>query len=301
MTPSPDEIVQRFADNLYARDKQFATVESYCRDASEFLKYLDHYKLPLKTVEPGTLIAFRDHLSFAEKDRENSVRRKIIGIRQFFRFLAAEKLIAATPFDEMPLPSRDESLKKPLAPGKIEAMLKNLSPSGLKAARDIAVLRLLAFEGVKANEIIELKWKDLVLASPNGKTSLFIGGTKDRVIFLAPETAAALRGYKEIFDTWAKTREDSTNEAFTQIFVSFKGKDGSLVAPKMTRHGLKFSLYELGERFQVSHLNTENLRHYAIEHLLTEGWDPEAIMEHLGLRRLGNIAKHMARRKQDNS
>lgn len=299
MNQNPQEIVQRFAANLYSRDKQLATVESYCRDASEFLCYLDRYKVSLKAVEPETLLAFRDHLAFAEKDKENSVRRKIIGIRQFFRFLAAEKLISMAPFDEMPLPERDDRMKKPLNPGKIESILGKLQPNSLKAARDIAVLRLLAFEGVKANEIIDLKWKDLILTHPLGKSSLFIGGPKDRSIFLAPETTASLRAYKDIFDAWTNTREDSTNEAFIQIFVSFKGKDGSLVAPKMTRHGLKFCLYELGERFQVSHLNTENLRHYAIEHLLNEAWEPESIMDHLGLRRLGNIAKHIAKRRQE--
>ncbi|RZA23878.1 MAG: hypothetical protein EOP10_11530 [Proteobacteria bacterium] len=299
MTEGPDEveIVKQFAANLYARDKQLATVESYCRDANEFLRYLAQFKMPLKRVEPETLLAFRDHLSHSEKDRENSVRRKIIGVRQFFRFLASEKFITMTPFDEMPLPERDDGMKKPLARGKIEAMLKGMQAIGLKSSRDIAILRLLAFEGVKANEIIDLQWKDFVAAQ--NKASLFIGGTKGRSIFLFPETAAALKKYKDIIDDWKGTRHDSTNEAFRNIFVSFKGKDGSLVSPKLTRHGLKFSLYEIGERFQIPHLNTENLRHYAIEHLLGEGWDAEDIMQHLGLRRLGNIAKHMARRRQD--
>ena len=297
MTASSDDIVQRFAASLYSRDKQFATVESYCRDANEFLRFLDHYKLSLKTVEPGTLLAFRDHLTYAEKDRDNSVRRKIIGIRQFFRFLATEKLIANSPFDDMPLPERDESMRDPLPRSKVESIFKRLKANSLKSARDLVILRLLAFEGIKANEVIELQWKDFVPSS--GKSSLFIGGTKGRNLFLFAESAEALKDYLTRMNEWKATRHASTNEAFRNIFVSFKGKDGTLVSPKMTRHGLKFCLYELGERFQIPHLNTENLRHYAIEHLLIEGWDPEAIMQHLGLRRLGNIAKHMAKRKQE--
>lgn len=297
MTPSSEEIVQRFAKNLYARDKQFATVESYCRDANEFLRFLDHYKVSLKTVEPGTLLAFRDHLTYAEKDRDNSVRRKIIGIRQFFRFLAAEKLISQSPFDDMPLPERDEAMKESLSAGKVHSLVKSLRPDSLKSSRDLAIMRLLAFEGVKAHEIIELQWKDFIASS--GRSTLLIGGSKGRSVFLFPETAAALKDYLSISNEWKATRHESTNEAFRYIFVSFKGKDGSLVAPKMTRHGLKFCLYELGERFHIPHLNTENLRHHAIEHLLIEGWDPEAIMQHLGLRRLGNIAKHMAKRKRE--
>ena len=62
----------------------------------------------------------------------------------------------------------------------------------------------------------------------------------------------------------------------------------------MTRHGLKFILYEWGEKAGTKHLNTELLRHFAVTHLLREGRSPEEIMQHLGLRRMGNIAKHIA-------
>lgn len=296
MTPASDDILKRFAANLRAKDRQAATVESYTRDATEFLRYLDTFNMPLKAVEPETLLAFRDHLITA-KDRENSVRRKIIGVRQFFRFLAFEKVISDSPFDAMPLPERDESLKIPIIPGQIESALKGMRATNLKSARDIAILRLLAFEGIKAHELIEFQTNDYVHSKDKG--SLFVPGVKSRSIYLALETTEAMGVYREYFEGWLATRKPSQQVPFRFLFVSFKGKDGSLVLPKMTRHGLKFLLYELGERFKIPHINTENLRHYAIEHQLANGWDAEQIMQHLGLRRLGNIGKHIARRKQD--
>ena len=62
----------------------------------------------------------------------------------------------------------------------------------------------------------------------------------------------------------------------------------------MTRHGLKFVMYELGDKIGVSALNSELLRHHAIRHQLALGKTPEELMGHLGLRRLGNIARHNA-------
>ncbi len=171
--PQPhEEIVERFASSLYSRDKQVATVESYCRDANEFLRFLHHFKKPINSVEPETLLAFRDHLLFEEQDKENSVRRKIIGVRQFFRFLAAEKMIGGSPFDEMPLPERDEGMKKTLPAKKIASVIAGLHPNGLKSARDLAILHLLAYEGVKAGELIDLQWRDFI--STQGKSTLFI-------------------------------------------------------------------------------------------------------------------------------
>jgi hypothetical protein len=63
----------------------------------------------------------------------------------------------------------------------------------------------------------------------------------------------------------------------------------------MTRHGLKFILYELGDKAGLAKLNTEQLRHFAVSYLIAEGRTAEEIMLHLGLRRLGNVAKHLAR------
>jgi hypothetical protein len=62
----------------------------------------------------------------------------------------------------------------------------------------------------------------------------------------------------------------------------------------MTRHGLKFIVYELGDKVGAKSLNTEQLRHFAVTHLISQGMAPDEIMAHLGLRRLGNIAKHLA-------
>ena len=78
------------------------------------------------------------------------------------------------------------------------------------------------------------------------------------------------------------------------MFIAFKGRDASFPLPNMTRHGLKFIIYELGEKIGMASLNTEQLRHFAVSHLISLGYAPDQIMAHLGLRRLGNIAKHLA-------
>jgi integrase/recombinase XerD len=294
MTPTTESMLRKFGDDLRSKDRQAATVESYCRDAAEFMRYIEGFGLNPERVEGTTLLSFRDHLLFEEKDRENSVRRKIIGIRQFFRFLASEHLIDHSPFDDMPIPERDDRLKEMLQPGQIEALLRGINPGNLKQSRDKAIVHLLAFEGIKAHELIDLQWIDFADTSV---PTLNIPGTKNRTITLAPETHEHLRAYARHFEEWSSRMPPEKRQRFRWIFVSFKGKDGSLVHARMTRHGLKFLLYELGEKFHLPHLNTEVLRHYAIEHQLTEGWSPEKIMQHLGLRRLGNIGKHLAQRK----
>lgn len=283
------ELLEKFADALRAKGKLPATVESYCRDAKEFLSYLERHRLPKSQVEPETLVAYQSHLATDGEDRENSVRRKVIGVRQFFRFLTDTRTISSTPFDDVPIPSRLDQLPQGLEEKQILRLLGACqSQSLLKEARDLAILSLLAFEGLKANELIELNWDDFIPMGAMG--SLRIRGQRNRSIALQVQSAENLKAYKERFDSMIPT----ARKAECSMFISFKGKDGASLIPSITRHGLKFMLYELGEKASVPHLNTELLRHHAVSFQLSLGRSPEEIMQHFGLRRMGNIAKHAA-------
>ncbi len=57
-----------------------------------------------------TLIAYSKHLSENNAEKINSVRRTIIGVRQFYRFLEDEKILQQSPFEEVPIPERSEKL-----------------------------------------------------------------------------------------------------------------------------------------------------------------------------------------------
>ena len=290
------QMVERFADSLRSRGKQPATIESYCRDAQRFLDYLGRYDLPPSAVEPSTLMGYQDFLRSDLEERDNSVRRTVIGIRQFFRFLSESRAISSTPFDSVPIPMRDEALGKGLSTEQITTLIQ-IAQSGrpaCKAARDGAIVSLLAYEGVKANELINLRWVDLITEGDTAR--LHIGGSRARSIRLSDATLSLLLAYRS---QYLNIRHHAIVQATDKrIFVSFKGRDASSPLPVMTRHGLKFILYELGDKLPLAKLNTEQLRHYAVSYLIGLGRAPDEIMAHLGLRRLGNIAKHLAQGKR---
>lgn len=288
--------VNRFAENLKSRGKQPATIESYCRDAQRFLDYLNKFKVRPDQVEPETLLAYQEFLRLDCEERDNSVRRTVIGIRQFFRFLNEAQVLSTTPFDLVPIPVRDESLPRGLAEADVEALLATAQAGRplIKATRDTAMVSLLAHEGIKANEIIGLTWQEYMIEKDQGY--LRIGGGRARAIHLSERSHAALRTYKDLFD--ALSHPAILQAPVKRMFIAFKGRDAASPLPVMTRHGLKFILYELGEKAGLQKLNTEQLRHFAVTYMLGLGRSPEEIMLALGLRRIGNIAKHLARHKQ---
>lgn len=287
--------VERFAENLRSKGKQPATVESYCRDAQRFLEYLGKYKLAAEKVEPETLLAYQDFLRADCEERDNSVRRTVIGIRQFYRFLGESNAAFTTPFDAVPIPVRDETQPKGLEPQDVARLLE-VAKGGrpdCKAARDAAMVSLLAQEGIKANELINLKWTDLLQEKDNA--TLRISGSRTRAIALSKESLEQLLAYKRHYLNIKHPAIVQAPEK--RIFIAFKGRDAASPLAVMTRHGLKFILYELGDKAGLSRLNTEQLRHYAVGNLISRGRSPEEIMLHMGLRRIGNIAKHLTKNR----
>lgn len=283
------DLIDGFAQHLTARGKQPATIESYCRDAQRFLDYLCEFKIAPTRVQPETLVAYRDQISTEE--RENSVRRTIIGVRMFYRYLSESKVLVDSPFDEVPIPQRNDALPKKLFSREIEDVLDHAfrQPATITELRNAVIMALFCYEGIKATELIALNWSDYISGSP---ATLKIRGTRSRTIHICQESAQFLEMYRSMYVKCSHHPALATAKD-RRLIIAFRGREANTPIPRMTRHGLKFIIYELGKAAGVAHLNTELLRHYAVGYLLSLGKQPDEIMQHLGLRRMGNIAKHI--------
>jgi integrase/recombinase XerD len=282
-------VIKGFRDFLIAKGKLPHTCDSYCRDAKHFLNFCSSHSLPLSFLSPQTLEQYQNHLKIQEHQKSNSIRRGVIGVRQFFRYLEYQKTIQSTPFDESPIPERLEFSPPCLNPDSVEEIFREISSSSshlLKIYRDGAIVALLAYEGIKASELISLKMMDYL--PQKGFSSLRISGHRKRLIQLSADSHQLLKGYTSA----AKSNGLFNLSGKESLFVSFRGKDETIINPRLSRHGLKFMLYEIGKRVGITKLNTEILRHHAIAYLKRTGKSQEEVMAHLGLRQAGNIAKH---------
>lgn len=271
-----------FTDYLRKLGKQTATIDSYCHDTKDFFAYLADHNLKLIDTDDQTVRYYQEHLK-AKHELPNSIRRKFIGIRQYYRYLVKQQRILTSPMEHLPIPQRHDFLMKSPDLSTFEAYLSPAPPSGLKPLRDRVALCLLGIEGLKVSEIIDLEWHHYLPSST--AATLRIDGTKDRTIAISALTRDYLDQYRH-----AWTKLPNLNH---KLLVGFKGRDASLVLPAVTRHGIKFMIYEVGMSLNIKKLNAEKLRHFAIERLISEGRTMEEIMTHLGLRTPGNILLHM--------
>ena len=282
------EDIRSFSQFLREKGKQPATVESYARDLATFLEYLQICKISWQQIEPSTLIFYQKYLITERQAHSNSIRRAVISIRQFFRYLSEREATFRSPFDEVSIPSRQESPPSTFQDQELQTLLHSLHQDNslLKARRDAALICLLAYEGLKANEIISLRWTHY-LPHPH-YTTIKVEGKRARIIHLVEITAEKLTQYRDAYTGFQKKITGKKEK--DRMFFAFQGKD---LTPykSLSRHGLKYMLYERGEKVGIANLHTEMLREHAIKTLLKMGRTPEEIMSHLGLLRLGRIAR----------
>jgi site-specific recombinase XerD len=287
--------IAKYSKQLLQSGKTLSTRESYSYDANEFLCFLSKNNIEITLIEANTLEHFSNHLNSTRHISPNSIRRKIIAIRGFLRFLAENKYIHSSPFDLSIIPKRLEFLPEPIHYEDIDLAFEVLQSYKhiLKKHRDAAILALLCYEGIKTNELINLRWTDFLLLREVG--SINIKSDRKRIIHLSAISTKIMSLHKQT--TEKKLTPPLTTDRC--IFISFRGKEQTYTSEQMTRHGLKHLLSELGKKIGINTLNAELLRHFAIRYQLHLGKTQEEIMSHLGLRRSGNITKHIQQYKKD--
>lgn len=283
--------IPAFKACLINKGRSAATITSYSSDVRLFLQFMHDQQLSSEDLSATTLHLYRDFLRTERELQENSLRRKIIAIRQFFVFLHTSEMLADNPFERTIIPERDDTLRYKLEADKLTQLLVTLAKrQDLQSTRNLAIIHLLAFEGLKASELTALHWRDFVASRRVGV--LRIGGSRPRIIDLQPSCTYTLRRWRH------QVRQRYSQCDDRLIFAGFKGPGGALPLITLTRHGLKFILARLAAQATISSLSPALLRHHATRYMLQQGRSIEDSREHLGLKRMGSIRRHLVQLRQ---
>jgi integrase/recombinase XerD len=283
--------ISGFRSFMGSKGKQKSTLDSYSRDMANFIQFLDEENVSSGNISIAALEEFKGWLQ-NRGSKPSSIRRAVIAIRMFFRWLEEIGELHGNPFEDLPVPSHEYTSARNIPIEKMNMMM-DVARSGansLKSSRDLVLLLILSREGLKASEVVSLTWSSFFAAGESGR--LTIAGDRMRTIGLEAETTHAIKAYRKILQTDNRTKGELNPTS--PLFVSFKGADARAVQFGITRHGLKFAIYELGIAADLKQLNAEQLRHFAMAHKISIGFTPEMLMNHLGLRRVGNIGKHLS-------
>jgi integrase/recombinase XerD len=174
----------------------------------EFLRYLEVER----GVSPKTLDWYRDILDLFARDLPDlspirfrafvaRIRRQrsphtaasyLRALRHFAAFLVRAGILSRNPLDGIRIP-RAERLPRAIREEDQEAIIR-----AARSERDRALLLLLRDTGMRASELLSLRWNQIDLED---RSCQVLGkGRKVRIVFFTAETAEALRRWREECD-----------------------------------------------------------------------------------------------------
>ena len=258
------------------------SVSSYALDLERFTAFSGGREIPVpETAEQ--IQAYLDSL-YAAGLAGRSVARHLTTIRNFYRHLQREQVMAHNPTELMGAPKIGQALPHYLNAGDMERLLEAPPAGTPNGMRDRAMLQLLYASGLRVSELCAVELNDLNLTL--GYLRVTGKGNKQRVAPMGQTAIRAIEAY-----VTAGRPAILKGRASRYIFVTSRGS-------KMTRQGFWKLLAAHGRSCGLFHnLSPHVLRHTFATHLLEGGADLRSVQTMLGHADIGTtqIYTHIAR------
>ena len=262
------ELSQFFQHLAVERGLAALTLDAYAHDLRDFHEFLT--ERGREQWAAVSLPDLQEYLTVLE-GRGLSARsrsRSVSALRQFFRFLQREELVATNPVELVDSPRLPRKLPKVLGETEVETLLAAPDAATPTGQRDSALLEVLYATGLRVSELVGLTLKQVDLrrgvVRPRGK------GSKERVVPMVPQAVAKLQAYL----AQGRPRLLRGKES-PFIFINRLGG-------RLSRQGFWKILKQYARQAGVRDLSPHTLRHSFATHLLSRGANLRALQMLLG-------------------
>ena len=263
-------LVEQFLDHVsFEQGLSPKTREAYGDDLASFSRFAQAKGVhsPREVTRP-LLLDYLEH----KRDRGqamNSIARRLVAIKVFFRFLVQEGLLEKDVTAVMESPRLWKVLPGTLSVKEVERLLNAVIGDDPLAVRDRAMMELLYASGLRVSELVNLTVEELHLES--GYLRCTGKGNKMRVTLVGGKAKAALDRYLgEVRPALAK------NAAVRQVFLT---RRGTAFSRKTVWKQIGLLARRAGITKKVS---PHTMRHSFATHLLANGAPLRMIQEMLG-------------------
>jgi integrase/recombinase XerD len=237
------------------------TVSAYATDISQFSEFLEKRKRLLSAARRNDVRDFLQQL-FANQVDGRSVGRKLSALRQLYRYLLLDQLIAHDPTLNIDSPKQWKVLPKSLARDEMEATLagpralRNTKEATAIAVRNRAMLEVLYAGALRVSELVNVKLEDLKLDL--GYVLVRGKGDKERVVPLGRSAQDVLSQYMKEPRTVLAAGKSSpllfmargsrrlTRQRVWQMVRAASAASGRQASPHMLRHSCATHMVENG-------------------------------------------------------
>ena len=250
------------------RHKSLNTVESYKRDVTQYISYLDG--TGVTDISSTTKTTVLSYLLYLQKEgrASSTVSRTLASLRSYYLFMMQNGVVKSNPTSNLEAPHVEKKIPKILSGEEVELLLEQPKNCDNKGIRDKAMLELLYATGIRVSELINLDVSDVNVPMSFVRCK---GGKKERIIPMGHQAKDALENY---INNVRKYRVKDENE--TALFVNCSGA-------RLSRQGfwklIKYYQHIAGIETDIT---PHTLRHSFAAHLLENGADLHSIQEMMG-------------------
>lgn len=283
-----DQAIQQFLDHIkIERELGRATVQAYGQDLAAFASFvIGRGVTQAGQVRTLDVLEWLAHLTDA-KLSSRSQARKLVTLRQLYKFLRAERMVDANPTEEVDLPRFGRKLPVYLTLEEVERLLATPDLATPRGARDAAMMETLYATGLRVSELVKLRVQDVNFFA--GYLVAHGKGKKERLVPVGEASLLALRSYVDgVRPHFLRNARRATVD---ELFLTRLGTS-------MTRQGF----WKLLGRYAVAagihkRLSPHKLRHSFATHLVERGADLRAVQAMLGHADIGTteIYTHVSR------
>lgn len=280
-----DVAAQQFLDHLRVeRELTPATVAAYGCDLAVFIRFATSRGVKAAVAVRG--IDVLDHLAKLTDNglSARSQARRLVTLRQFFRFLKTERICEVNPTEDIDLPRFGRKLPEFLTVEEVDSLLAAPDRRTHRGLRDAAMLETLYATGLRVSELVRLRLRDVNFDA--GYLMAFGKGRKERLVPIGEVAIAGLRTYVELgraVFTGGRTLD--------ALFLTHHGR-------VMTRQGFWKLLGRYASAAGIrKSISPHKLRHSFATHMVERGADLRAVQAMLGHVDIGTteIYTHMSR------
>ncbi|MBN9086190.1 MAG: site-specific tyrosine recombinase XerD [Reyranella sp.] len=250
------------------------TLEAYGRDLDDLQTFLARRKQKPVMADAAALRAYLKALDYVGMT-PRTVARRLSVLRQFYRFLLAERMRDDDPASTLDSPKLGRPLPKVLTRVEVDRLIEaaqaQTKPRGRDGGRMETLLEILYGSGLRVSELVGLP----VAAAERDPTMLLVRGkgNKERQVPLSDPARAAIA-------KWLRTRAASLGEGekSRHLFPS-RGREGHLTRQRFAQLLKEAALAAGIDPVRVS---PHVLRHAFASHLLEAGADLRSVQLMLG-------------------
>ncbi|MBM3746492.1 MAG: integrase [Acidobacteria bacterium] len=252
-----------FLDAQCIRQLSLRSLRAYAFDLLHFARWLQDAPQPLSDITDSTLLDYvRQQLDQQPKPTPRTVNHRLDVLRCLYRFHYGQEIPAGQSHFQQTYTKRSplgygrprravalglrlrqpRRLVVPLSAGEVSQFWRSF-----RTFRDLALVGLMLFDGLRSCEALALQLEDLQLA--DAQMRVLGKGNKKRVLPLPPEMLQVLQNYLRL-------ERPLTNSP--AVFVSLKGPHRG---QPMTAAGLRSLFRHHRGRSRVPHANPHRFRH----------------------------------------